>query len=295
MRKSVVAITAFTLLALIMIPAFASISSHAWIGTAFSGNDDYYDASINAYKTGSPATLLVTVQNNRPAGSNISITRVYVGFDWGSTYNSTQAGVNNTVLVENGLSRTFYINFTVPATSVASNLYLHSYTIFADYTYKNPSNTSEIISTRYQTGLYNDFAVYSADQADFQNIKSIVDNYPTMSFESAQAQILWNLARNETSAGNRYYMAGNFALAKQSYSNALSDKNQAFSVEQSYLTTLQDLQIQRTQSEIRSLDAMTSFFNGLSTMWVLFGIGWVLLGIGYIIKHLRSKREASSA
>lgn len=296
MRKSVVAITALALLALITIPAFAEITGHTWLGTAFSGHDDYYNANVNAYRTGSTAILTVTVQNNRPAGSNISVSRVYVAFDWGQTYNATQMGGTNATLITNGATRVFSINFTVPSTSVASNLYRHSYTIFADYSYKNPSNTSQTISTRYQSNLFEDFAVYSSDQADAMNLADIIDTFPMpSSWQSAQAQILANQARNETATAQRYYEQGNFALAKQRFNAALSDLNQAWSAEQSYLTMLQDLQIQRTQAEIRSLDAMTSFFNGLSTMWVLFGIGWVLLGIGYIIKYLRAKRAEAPA
>jgi hypothetical protein len=44
---------------------------------------------------------------------------------------------------------------------------------------------------------------------------------------------------------------------------------------------------------------MANFFNGLSTMWILFGIGAILFSIGYIIKcsalrHLRSKPQEAS-
>jgi len=296
MRKSILAITALALLALMSIPAYADITGHTWLGTAFSGHDDYYNASVNAYATGSTAVLTVTVQNNRPLGSNISITRVYVTFDWGSTYASTQMNTTNSILITNGVSRTFYINFTVPDISVASNLYVHAYTIFADYNYKNVTNPSQTISTRYQSTLYQDFAVFSPDQAAAMNLADVIDTFPTPStWESAQAQILANEADNETATAFRYYEQGNFAQAKQSFTTALNDLNQAWSAEQSYLTMLQDLDIQRTQAEIGSLNAMTSFFNGLSTMWVLFGIGWVLLGIGYIIKWLRKRPEPQPA
>lgn len=281
-RKAIVAITALALLTVMMIPAFADISNTTWIGYTFSGHDDYYGRDVVAYETGTTAVLVVTLTNN--AGPDINISKVWVSFDWGSTYSSAQVSQNKTMILKNGNSYIFTINFTVPSTSVASNLYLHQYVVNATFT-GAPAFTP-------RTG--NNFAVYSSDQADAMNLKRIITSYPSLSFESAQAQILWNEAANETSTGDRYYIAGNFAAAKQSYSNALNDKNQAWAAEQSYLTMLQDLQIQQTQAQIRSLDAMTSFFNGLSTMWVLFGIGWVLLGIGYIIKHLRSKRETSS-
>lgn len=290
MKKSILAILALVLLALVSIPAYADITSHTWLGTAFTGHDDYYNANVNAYRTGTTAVLTTTIQNNRPSGSNITLTKVYVTFDWGTTYSSTQA-----TNITNGASRTFYINFTVPDVTIASNLYRHSYTIFADYTYKNVTG-SNIISTRYQSSLYDDFVVLSADQADAVNVFETIDSFPfPSSWQSAQAQILANEAENQTNTGDRYYAQGNFAGAKQAYTNALNDLNSAWNAEQSYLTTLQDLQIQRTQAEIGSLNAMTSFFNGLSTMWVLFGIGWVLLGIGYIIKWLRRHPDHQAA
>lgn len=310
MSKPILAITALVLFVLVSIPAYADITSHTWLGSFYSGYDGYYNGNVVAYQSGSTAVLQVTVQNNKPSGSNISVTKVYLTFDWGSTYASSQVSASNSTLITNGASHTFGINFTVPDVSLASNLYIHSYTIFADYNYKNPLNTSQTIFTRYQSSLFDDFAVYSPDQAVAMELNRTVQSYPPLIFSSfsnikinnvtfgsisAQAQILWNEAANETATAYRYYTEGNFAAAKQSFSNALNDKNQAFATEQSYLTTLQDLQTQQIQAEIRNLDAWTSFFNGLSTMWVLFGIGWVLLSLGYIVKWLRKRPEPQTA
>jgi hypothetical protein len=201
---------------------------------------------------------------------------------------STEVNATTTgrITMRNGEIRVIFINFTVPDISVASNLYTHSYVITANFTGGVPPYTTS----------GNNFAVYSVDQADAMNLADIIASFPQpSSWQSAQAQILANEAENETATAARYYQQGNFGAAKQSYNNALNDLNQAWSVEQSYLTTLQDLQIQQTQAEIRNLDAMTSFFNGLSTMWVLFGIGWVLLGLGYIVKWLRKRPEPQTA
>jgi len=293
-RKSVLAITALALLALISIPVYADITSPQWLGTAFSGVDPYYDQSVTvyAYREGTTAVLALTVDNDR--SYNITVTRVYIKFDWGSTYYSVQVNSTNTVVLAPPDMKLFFINFTVPDISVATNTFRHYYTLYADFNYRNPSNTSQIISTNYHQSSQ-DFVVFSSDQADARDLANILSTYPTTSWESVQAQILANKMVNETAAAGRYYAQGNFAAAKQHYSMALNYRNQAWDAEDSYLTMLQDLQIQRTQAEIRNLDAMTSFFNGLSTMWVLFGIGWVLLGIGYIVKYLRAKREAPAA
>jgi hypothetical protein len=286
MKKSILAITAFVLLALVSIPAYSSISGTTWLGTAFRGTDTYYSQDIVAYRTGSTAVLKVTVTNTE--GTAINLTKVWVTFDWGASYVSTEVNATATgrITIRNGEIRVIFINFTVPDISVASNLYTHSYVITANFTGGLPPYTTS----------GNNFAIYSTDQADAMNLADIIASFPQpSSWQSAQAQILVNEAKNETATAARYYQQGNFGTAKQSYNNALNDLNQAWNVEQSYLTTLQDLQIQQTQAQIRSLDAMTSFFNGLSTMWVLFGIGWVLLGLGYIVKWLRKRPEPQIA
>jgi hypothetical protein len=293
MRKPVLAILVFITLAGISIPTFGQITETpwTWLGTANSGGfDAYYNRNVTAYATGAQAVLMVTIKNTE--GTTIDITKVWVTFDWGASYVSTQVNATTgKITLKSNEFRVVSINFTVPDVSVASNLYTHSYTVTANFTGGLPL----------YIGSQNDFAIYSPDQAAAMDLKRIVNSYPSLfanfsvTTMSAQAQILWNEATNETATADRYYEQGNFATAKQSYSNALNDKNQAFAAEQSYLTMLQDLQTQRTQAEIRYLDAWTSFFNGLSTMWVLFGIGWVLLGLGYIVKWLRKRPEPQTA
>jgi hypothetical protein len=298
MRKSVLALTALILVAVVLIPTYGEVTAIQWIGTANSGpaHDDYYgDGDIVAYVGGNTAILAVTVRHsNATAAGGLNVTRVYVSFDWGQTYASTQASTTSPVIINRfGDTRVFFINFTVPAD--VSNLYRHSYSVYADYAFLNA--TGAIKRGTYAPYFANDFVVYSTDQADAVNLKNIYDSYPSVYFSnmSAQAMILVRQAENESSTGDRYYQMGNFAAAKQSYSNAVSDLNLALSDEQAYLTMLQDLQTSKIQADINTENAMTSFLNGLSTMWVLFGIGWVLLSIGYIVKWLRKRPESQPA
>ena len=292
------------MLAMTLIPTRADIPSTGltWLGTTYSGIDPYYDqsATVYAYRTGTTAVLAVAVTNASSiigASNVINVTYVGITFDWGQTFNSTQVSKTSPVAVGSAV-RVIFVNFTVPDTTTASNLYRHYYTVTVDYTSASRTNSSQILRGSYSRSAQ-DFVVYSDDQADAMNLKNIVDNYPQLSFSStnasAQAQILWNDAANETATANRYYAEGDFAGAEQCYSNALSDKNQAWSTEQSYLTMLEDLQTQVIQAQISKTNAMTSFLNGLSTMWVLFGIGWVLLSMGYIIKWLRRRPEPQTA
>lgn len=297
MKKPILAIMALILVAVALIPTYGEITGRTWIGATYTGYDDYYNADIIAYKEGTTAVLAVTVRHsNTTAVGGLNVTRVYVSFDWGKTYTSTQVSSASPITIKNyGESRVFFINFTVPSTVNASNLYRHSYSIYADYAFKN--TTGFLRTGTYAPYFANDFVVYSTTQADAMDLARIIDesNPPSGGWTSAKAKILWNKQENETDSGWVYYEQGDFARAKQRFSTAVSYINEAWDAEEAYLTVLEDLQIQQIQASIRSLDAMTSFFNGLSTMWVLFGIGWVLLGIGYIIKWLRKRPEPQTA
>ncbi len=292
MKKAIFVVMALFLVAAALIPAYADISTRTWLGTAFTGVDRYYDQSttVYAYQEGTTAVLAATVQNsNATSVKGFNVTSVYVSFDWGPTYTSTQVSTANPASIAFDSSRVFFINFTVPKTTTASNLYIHSYTIYATYKMENSSNF--LLSGTY-SHFYDDFVVYSTDQAAAMDLLRIITSFnaSTPTWMSAQAQILLNMASNETRSGNIYYAEGNFTRAKESYSTALSDLNTALSDEQSYESMQQDLQTQTTQAQIASMNAYASFLNGFSTLWVLLGIGWVLLGIGYIVKWLRTKR-----
>jgi tetratricopeptide (TPR) repeat protein len=301
MKKPILVVMAFLLVSVALIPVYADITGYTWVGTTYTGYDEYYQRDVNAYKVGSTAVLAVRVNNTQPSQA-INITSVRVAFDWGGApYNSTQVTVTNPQLMQAKELRVFSIEFQVPDTSVASNLFVHSYTITVDYKYGSTTGKYEKIGT--------DFAVYSDDQADAMNMKRMIDvfnstlqNYKSPisqiywnktfsgSFVSIGAQILWFKAMNETLTGRRYYKDGQFDQAKTHFQWALGNISEAWGKEEDYLQVLEESQSQEAQARIRYLDAMTSFFNGLSTMWVLFGIGGVLFSIGYIIKWLRAKR-----
>lgn len=295
MKKAIFVVIAFLLVAAALIPAYADVSTRTWLGTAYTGVDKYYDQSttVYAYQEGTTAVVAVTVTNsNATSTKGFNVTSVYMSFDWGSTYTSTQVSAANPLQIAIGSSRVFFINFTVPNTTTASNRYIHSYTIYATYKMANSSNY--LLSGTY-SHFYDDFVVYSTDQAAAMDLLRIITSFSAPTWTSAQAQILSNMALNETSSGNAYYAEGNFTRAKESYTTALNDLNTALSDEQSYESMQQDLQTQTTQAQIASMNAYASFLNGFSTLWVLLGIGWVLLGIGYIIKWLRTKRPEAPA
>jgi hypothetical protein len=315
MRKPIFVLTAFLLIAAVTIPTYANISAISWIGTANNGSADmYYNQTANAtpvyaYKEGTQAVAAITVGDNvqmtnvsvtphQTVSVSINVTRVYVSFDWGLKVNSTQASPASPVSLSPLGEYTFYINFTVPSVAVVSNLYVHSYTVYANYEYYNVSNHYQTITGTFSYFRQN-FVVYSADQAaavDLSRTISIfLETEPKSSLQSAQAQILYDMAANETANANRYYLAGNFTLAKESYTTALNNYNSALSDEESYQMMNQSLTTTKIQAETAAINAWASFLNGFSTLWVLLGIGWVLIGIGYIIKVIRVRRPETPA
>jgi hypothetical protein len=313
MRKPIFVLIAFLLVAAAMMPTYAKdgIPNVSWLGTANNGPriDPYYGSTtpVYAYKEGTVAVAAVVVNDSAQminvtsthlVGVSINVTRVYVSLDWGLTVNSTQVSPSSPVSLSPSQERTFFINFTVPSTATVSNLYIHSYTVYANYEYYNVTLHAQTLTGTFSYFGQN-FVVYSTDQAAAvdlnRTISSFLSTEPKSSLQSAEAQILYDIAANETANANRYYLNGNFTLAKETYSTALTNYNSALSDEESYQMMNQSLTTSKIQAETAAINAWASFLNGFSTLWVLLGIGWVLIGIGYIIKVIRVRRPETPA
>lgn len=294
MKKPLFVAIVFLLALATLIPVYADITDWTWLGTTYTGWDEYYGDDVNAYESGSTAVLAVTVANFE--GYNITVTSVSVNMDWDDTYESTQVSATNPEILDHGDVRVFFIDFKVPDATVVSNLYTHSYTIVASYFFYPNASDPSLTKTDEYIEFGEDFVVYSADQADAVDLMRILDRFeppPPRGWSSVRAQILWNRAMNETSNGEEYYRQGEFYKAKQHFSTALDHINEAWDAEEAYLTIMEELQIRQIEADIRSLDSMSNFFNGLSTMWILFGIGGILFGIGYIVKWTVHARKHS--
>ena len=295
MKKPLFVAIVFLLALATLIPVYADITGWTWLGTTYTGWDDYHNDYVNAYGSGTTAVLAVTVENEE--GHNITVTSVHVNMDWDDTYESTQVSATNPEILDDDDVRVFFIDFEVPNTTIASNLFTHSYKIVVEYFYY-PNETDPTVTKtgKYTSPVGEDLVVYSADQADAVNLMRIIAEFSQPSppdWDSVRAQILWNRAMNETCNGEEYYRQGEFPKAKQQFSTALDHINQAWNAEEAYLTIMEELQIRQIEADIRSLDSMSNFFNGLSTMWILFGIGGILFGIGYIVKWTVHARKHS--
>lgn len=274
--------------ALVINSTIANITSRTWLGSTFSwGTDGYYGTTVYGYQQNSEATVWVGVNNN--FGRPINVSRIIVGFDWNINYTNALATPTR---MGTGETRYFTVTFTVPNTTIASNAFLHGYTIYVQHV----NATGALVATMSTGTTYTtnpDFAVYSTDQWDAREAARLNSQLgePEEGFNSTSARILWAKAANETTVANTFYALGDFSDAKTHYDTALSLKNQAFTVEQTLTGGIQDAELSLLLGQAHSFEAQANFFNGLYYMWVLIGIALVLFAIGYIIRGFSSYRK----
>ena len=289
MRKMLALVTALlmsTFISTMMVGSVrADIESVAWRGSTHKGTDEYYGADVFAYEAGSTAILDLVVHNDY--GQDINVSKVKVGFDWNINYTTE---FSPPYVIKDGNRTFFTVTFTVPSTTVASNLVLHGYTIFVEHV----NATGQIVDTMTTGDTYRknpNFAVYSADQADAQELHQIISNMPKPSFNSTSARLLVYKAQNETSIGEALYERGDFAGAKAHYSTSLILYNEAYTEEETRGVKREDLDVRLVEAQINNLQAWASMVSSLSTTSMLLGLAIVLFGIGYMIKQLGTLRK----
>ena len=318
MRKNVIVLSGLVLAMLFALssigPVHGDINDWMWLEPTFIGVDEFYGLSVTAYREGSTAKLGVIVDRDGAPMAQVNITAVSVVFDWGGNY--TLALTSPFVLDDTITRAAFTVTFTVPATTVASNLFLHIYRIYVKYVTTIGPNT-------FSTPPTDSFAVYSATQANAQALNQQVDAYPdTWSFSSSEADALWEKGNNAAASGDAYYANGDFANAVASYQSALDFFNAAFEAEKTYQSAAQTAQntalsnyynayantvaIEANASKTRA-DASMIEANAAQTEanaalkqvdaaltnaygWLAFGIGWILIGVGVIVYGLRKPK-----
>jgi len=279
--------------------ARADVTSYFWQAPTFSGHDSFYGAfyDIYGYETGSTATLIVSVENDyREAGvpKTINISAVGVRFDWNDAYNSTECNLDDPVALEFGNMRTFAVSFSVPSIDEATNQYLHGYIVYVEHV-NSTTGPKEVVEVWEDSNMrFPDFAVYSSEQADAQDLAQMLDALPVPTFTSARANLLVYKAQNETSHGDRLYKRGDFNESKGHYGAALSFYSEAFVAEEEYGVKLEDLDIATAEAEVKYFESLGAAVAGLPVMFSLFGVSAVLFGIGYIIKQLGTLKKPVS-
>jgi hypothetical protein len=252
------------------------VQSVQWLAPLFSGFDSYYGTTVLAYEAGATANVLVRVHNDYATSSDI---KIKILMDW-MTSNVT----TDDVTVEGGDFYTFTVAVGIASTTDASNLYLHSYTIY--YVYTTNTDPPSIIDLVYTTG--DNFAVYSPDQADVTDITrqlNAMGSYSGIYVTAAARELLLN-AGTERSLGAQAYENGEFATSLTHYQNALNDTQTGISTDIAKMTLYED-------TIAGLLDSMKGSMSMMGYGSLLFGIGFLFIGIGVIIYSIRKPRASA--
>ncbi len=293
-------------------PAKAYTYSHSWIGQ--SHYDPFWGTTLTVFQEFSTAIATITVRNNGPYDLNVS--EVTIGMDWGNNYSSTECSAASPVVISPGEQyRTFTVTFNVPATSVASNLYRHYYTIYV-YEVNATSGPQEV--NLHDMDSYSGFTVYSTTQKNAMKLRDEISllseiydgspwNYPDW-MDSIDARSLWENYTIHHDTGDHDYDAGHFDSAETHYETALDLLQQAISTElaydleehqyqDSYDRQIDSLDILQRQANIantsatanatlRTADATYALAQAAMTQayaWIVFGIGFVVFGIAAVV------------
>jgi len=273
----------------------SSIQRWSWRGCVFSGTDLFYNQDVVAYEEVSTAILDVKVKNDYSPAKPINVSAVKVGFDWNQNYTSAQASLSSPVVMQYNEVRVFTVSFNLPNVTVASNLYLHVYTIYVEHV-NSTTGAKKIVGSwvghSYDEDYY--FAVYSSDQAAARRASQLISVTTMPRFNSTKAKLLWSRADNETNTAEFMYNQGDFAGARDHYDRALSLMNQAFQYEETREMSFDDAEMDLLKAQVKQLEAWTNYANGLSNLWTLIGVAAVLFAIGYIIRGLAALRKAGT-
>jgi len=323
MRKNAIVLSSIVLILLLAFsmtdPAQANINDWMWLEPTFNGWDAFYSASVTAYSEDATAKLVVLVdRDGAPVMTQVNITAISVVFDWGGNY--TLVPSSAFTLDDTVTQAAFTVTFTVPSTTTASNMFLHTYKIYVKY------NTTGGAGT-FPTGTGDSFAVYSATQAEAQTLKQTAEAYsqPTGGFSSAEAKILWAKGDAELDKGDTSYMLGAFDSAKTYYQNAITFYGQAYTAETTYSQDYRTSQTGINNAQANYYDGLADYYSKTGDAavkqanaslteanaaiteaeaalrqadaaltnaygWMSIGVGWVLIGIGAIIYGLRKPK-----
>jgi len=308
-------------------PVQANISYSDWMGQTHS-----YDPYLNArgyypywptvFPEGTNATLMVIVYNNYWGADSLNVSAVKVLMDWNTNYSSTECSETGPVVMPYNTYRTFTIEFEVPSISVASNLFMHRYTIYVEEV-----NATGAVFPHHSINGY-DFVVYSTIQKEDMNLyddmKNLFSNYGyNPSFSDTNAYSLWKNGTEHYYLGLYKHETGQFDSAKTHYELALGLLNEAIATEAAYDLDRQEyddnydrqmdaLYMMQEQAYLKQIEtyanatmkeadasmriADAQFALAEATMmqayaWIVFGIGFVVFGFAAVI--WASKRPSS--
>lgn len=280
MKKSIVILVALSSIVLIaaIAPVYSFVGGYNWIAPLVKNQyDTFYGDTISVgYEAGSSASFYLNIIN--PTGNQIyNISAIKVLFDWGINYTDPNANYNSTVpqMVGNQSSHVFTVTIGLPDNTVASNLMLHSWTIYVEYV----NAAGVVINTETLTGVR--FAVFSSAQAEAQNLLAQIDQYsfnpPFLTSQAKQTLLQANLALH---LGDTAYGKGDFTGAVSYYTNASSLIQSAYSSEY-------DKSLQFENALLGMAQGAVNMLNMMGIGYTLFGIGFFFMGIGVLVYLVR--------
>lgn len=268
MKTSRIALVTVSLLGIFLIaPAAAAVqATPTWQGFAYHGYDSFYGTTISGFTAGSTATLTLTVSNT--FADYLNVTGAKVVFDWNGNYSGSYS-TSSPYRINGDAVLPVTISFTVPATTTATNLVLHSYSWSLNYTRSStPTNHQQSF------GFGDQFAVISSDQATaLTSLQQIPSGAFCGSFRTVEGSTLCQQSTQQLSLANNLYQAGDFANAKNDYQTALNDWNQAVSADKSTGGNLE----------------LSTTVQGWG--FLLLGIGALVAGLGGILYAIKRPRE----
>lgn len=281
-RYNVILLALMTLLMLsIVSSANASISQPNWIAPLVKNeNDSFYGATVTGYEAGSTATLVVNVYNHLWGTADMNVSTVGVRFDWGESYNSTEASMTDPFPIKDDESHVFTVTFTVPVTTKASNMVTHTYEIYAEDV--NATTGPKKLLNNNSPWYGTNFVIFSGSQANAKELKRELNKYSWYSgyFLTSEAKELYILANGAKSQGDDAYRRGDFSGASAYYQDALDNIENAWSNETGIISGF--------ETALKNLiDSSHSVLNMVGLGYILFGTGFVLMGIGVLVYLVR--------
>lgn len=247
-------------------PASAVISSHEWLGAAYSGTEDpyFYGQNVAAYQAGTTAKLVATVVNT--TGHDISIDYGRLKLGWSTVVEEADS---RPLTIARGEYAIFEWVFTVPEVATASNLILHTYEITVQY------DETDGDSDEKWTEEGSKLVVYSADQAACRDSINKWD-------ANNEAYTFWGYEGRETMTEALYlynkaedqYAGGDFSDANESYAQAVTMQEGAIEADAGKALTDQTAE---------TLEG-TGGTKGIG--YLIAGIGLLLAGIGVMLGAL---------
>jgi len=323
MRKTLLVAFGLILAALLstsaISPAQAHIEDWVWLPPyLIRGYDDmFYHEYIVGYEAGSTATLNVLVENDRLPSIIMNVSAVKIGFDWYINYTSGEPSEVVPIQLAYGETHTFRISFTVPNTSVASNMWAHTYKVYVEWVNATGGLIGSWVRNWDEKPGSPDykFVVYSADQSDtvesYYEYQSLYSSYPPYYFDNVNAQLLATQAGTQATMGLLLYTRGDFAGAETKVQTALDLYDQALTIEGDWGTTYQyaELNVTKMQAEALLLEASASQTQAQAALkeadaaliianvtvmqsyaWLLFGVAAMLFGVAAVVYAIKKPK-----